>query len=157
MPTDDPLYPPVQYGGGWLLLVFAILLALVVAGFLVARLTRPRRLPPHPQGEQPTVIAQLRGEYLTAIDEVGARFAAGEIDARRAHGELSRLMRGFVNEYSGLEAPVLTLHDLVEAGVHPSLVDALSRFSYPSLFRRQPPVDPALGLEAARQVVRSWR
>src|SRR5690606_39839156 len=40
----------------------------------------------------------------------------------------------FRSEYSGLEAPVLTLQDLVAQGVHPSLIDALGRYSYPSLF-----------------------
>jgi len=157
MPEDDLLYPPAQYGAGWLLLVFAIVVVAIGVGLLVALLTRPRRLKSEPLADPAAVLTQLRGEYLAQIDELEQRAVTGGLDARRAHAELSRLMRAFVNEYSGLEAPVMTLQDLVAAGVHPTLVDALSRFSYPSVFRREAPLDPALGAQAARQVVQSWR
>jgi hypothetical protein len=156
MPGDDVLYPPVQYAPGWLLLVFAILVALLLAGVLVAVLTRPRRLAAHPSADPQAVLGQLRTEYLAEIDRVEQQVRAGQLDARQAHAALSRLMRAFVNEYSGLEAPVLTLQDLVAQGVHPALIDALGRFSYPSLFRRGAPVDPVQGAQAARQVVQTW-
>lgn len=157
MPDDDLFYPPAQYGVGWLLLVFAVVVAAILAGVLVRALTRPRRLVALPPADSKAVLAHLRQEYRTRIDEVERQAAAGELDARRAHEEFSQLMRAFVNEYSGLEAPVLTLQDLVALGVQPVLVDALRRFTYPSVFRREPPLDPALGAEAARQVVKSWR
>jgi len=102
------------------------------------------------------VLGQLRTEYLAEIDSIEQQVRAGQLDARQAHAALSRLMRRFVNEYSGLEAPVLTLQDLVARGVHPALVDALGRYSYPSLFRREAPIDPVLGAQAARQVVQTW-
>ena len=156
MPGDDVLYPPAQYSPLWLLLVFGVLLLAVGIAALVAFLTRPRRLEAQPEGDRPAVLTQLRVEYLQGIDDIERRVRAGELDARRAHAELSRLMRAFVNEYSGLEAPVLTLQDLVAQGVHPALIDALGRFTYPSLFRRGAPVDPVLGAQAARQVVQTW-
>jgi hypothetical protein len=156
MSDDDLLYPPAQYGVGWLLLVFAVVAVAILVGVLIRVLTRPRRLDSLPSADPGAVLTQLRGEYRTRIDEIERQAAAGEIDARRAHAELSRLMRGFVNEYSGLEAPVLTLKDLEALGVQPSLLDALRGFTYPSVFRRDPPLDPALGAAAARQVVESW-
>lgn len=156
MPAGDALYPPSQYAPGWLLLVFAILACLVLAGWLVAFLTRPRRLAVHPSTDPQLVLDQLRTEYLGEIDRIDLQARDGQLDARQAHAALSRLMRAFVNEYSGLEAPVLTLQDLVAQGVHPSLVDALGRYSYPSLFRRGAPIEPALGAQAARQVVQTW-
>jgi hypothetical protein len=156
MPEDDLLYPPAQYGPGWVLLVVAMVVLAIVAAVLIRVLTRPRRPVISPLADPAAVLSQLRGEYRTRIDEIEQQARAGEIDARRAHAELSRLMRSFVNEYSGLEAPVLTLKDLVALGVHPALIDALGRFSYPSVFRRGTPLDPALGAEAARKVVDSW-
>lgn len=156
MLDDDLLYPPAQYGGEWLLILLAIVAMLILAGVVVALLTRPRRVLAPPVAHPAAVLQQLRAEYLGRIDEVDRQARAGEIDARRAHAELSRLMRGFVAEYSGLEAPVMTLQDLVARGVHPALIDAIGRFSYPSLFPRRPPVDPGLGAEAARQVVTVW-
>lgn len=156
MPGDDVLYPPAQYGPLWLVLAIVLLVVIVGVAVLVALLTRPRRLATRPAADGPAVLTQLRVEYLAGVDDVERRVRSGEIDARRAHAELSRLMRAFVNEYSGLEAPVLTLQDLVAQGVHPSLIDALGRFTYPSLFRRGAPVDPVLAVQAARQVVQSW-
>lgn len=156
MPGDDVLYPPAQYAPLWLLLAFAILVALVLAGLLVAVLTRPRRPARQAKLSPLVVLAQLRTEYSAELDRVERQLRAGELGDRQAHAELSRLMRAFVNEYSGIEAPVMTLQDLVAQGVHPTLVDALGRFTYPSLFRRGAPIDPLLGVEAARQVVQSW-
>ncbi len=156
MPGDDVLYPPLQYAPIWLLLVVAILVGIVVAAWLLAFLTRPRRLVTHPSSDPQLVLGQLRTEYLVEIDRIEQLSRDGQLDARQAHAALSRLMRGFVNEYSGLEAPVMTLQDLVAQGVHPSLIDALGRYSYPSLFRRGAPIDPVLGAQAARQVVQAW-
>jgi hypothetical protein len=156
MPEDDLLYPPAQYGVGWLLLVLAVVAAAIVVGVLVAVLTKPRRLDTQPLADPNAVLEQLRTEYGAQIDDIEKRALAGDLDPRRAHGELSRLMRAYVNEYSGLEAPVLTLQDLVALGVHPALIDALRQVTYPSLFRREAPLDPALGAEAARKVVQSW-
>ncbi|MBW1639759.1 hypothetical protein G3H63_11860, partial [Microbacterium resistens] len=102
------------------------------------------------------VSAVLRQEYLGGIARIEQRYRDGELDARRANLELSRAVRAFVNEYSGLEAPVLALEDLERAGVHPALLEALRRHYYPSVFRRGPALDPIAGAEAARRVVTTW-
>lgn len=156
MSGDDALYPPLQYAPGWLLLVVAILAGIVLAGVLIVILTRPLRPAREPRLNPLLMLDQLRTEYAVELDRVEQQLRSGELDARQAHARLSRLMRAFVNEYSGIAAPVMTLHDLVAAGVHPALVDALGRFSYPSLFRRGAPIDPLLAVEAAREVVRAW-
>ncbi len=160
MPGPGELYPPVQYVGGWLLLAVGIIVALLIGLLLVLSLTRPRLARSTERPDVPLAPAQvldrLRGEYLGLIAEAEQRYRAGEVDARRANAELSRLVRAFVNEYSGLEAPVLTLEDLRARGVHPALIDALQRHYYPSVFRRGPAVDPAAGAEAARRVVTTW-
>lgn len=156
MLDDDLLYPPIQYSGGWLLLLLAAVLLAIAAGVAIAVLRRPQRPVTASVAPPAVVLQQLRAEYLARIDDVDRRARAGELDARRAHAELSRLLRAFVAEYSGIEAPVMTLPDLVDRGVHPALLDVISRFTNPSIFRRRPPVDPALGAEAARTAVNAW-
>ncbi len=162
MSGADELYPPAQYGWGWILLAIGVLVAVAGIAWLVVVLTRPRRAiafvagpaaPPVLTADAATV---LRQEYLGAIAQIEADYRAGASDARRANLDLSRVVRGFVNEYSGIEAPVLALDDLVRLGVHPSLVDAIGRNYYPSIFRRTAPVDPLVGAEAARKVVTTW-
>lgn len=162
MPGSDELYPPAQYGWGWILLAIGILVLLVGIAWLVVALTRPRRdLTLTRAGDVPTlqtvdVLSQLRVEYLDRIQHIEDDYRARTLTARSANLELSRVVRTFVNEYSGLEAPVLALDDLVARGVHPALIDAMSRHYYPSIFRQGPSIDPLAGAEAARTVVRSW-
>lgn len=161
MSGSDELYPPAQYGWGWLLLAFGVLALLVLAVWLVILLTRPRRLTPPGDSGAPAprtadVLSQLREEYLAQIARIETDYRAGALDPRRANLELSRAVRTFVNEYSGLEAPVLALDDLISLGVHPSLIDALHRHYYPSIFRQGPAINPLAGVEAARRVVTSW-
>ncbi|PCE15710.1 hypothetical protein AUC47_12605 [Microbacterium sp. SZ1] len=162
MPGSDELYPPAQYGWGWILLAIGILLLLVAGAWLVIAVTKPRRdLTLIRDGQGATlqtvdVLSQLRVEYLQAIQHIEDDYRARTLSARNANFELSRVVRTFVNEYSGLEAPVLALDDLVSRGVHPALIDAMGRHYYPSIFRPGPAIDPLAGAEAARTVVRTW-
>lgn len=161
MPGSDDLYPPAQYGWGWILLAIGILVLLITAAWVVVMLTRPRRsLAVAGETQQPLltmdVLSQLRVEYLDRIQRIEDDYRARRLSARNANLELSRVVRVFVNEYSGLEAPVLALDDLVSRGVHPALIDAMGRHYYPSIFRQGPAIDPLAGAEAARTVVRTW-
>lgn len=161
MPGSDELYPPAQYGWGWMLLAIGILLLLITAAWLVILLTRPRRPvaaavtqgPTPPTGD---VLSLLRSEYLERIQQIETDYRERRLTPRNANLELSRVVRTFVNEYSGLEAPVLALDDLKARGVHPALIDAMGRHYYPSIFRQGPSIDPVAGAEAARTVVRTW-
>ncbi|WP_156761569.1 hypothetical protein [Microbacterium karelineae] len=157
MPGADELYPPVQYDGWWLLLAVAILIALAAGAWIVWALTRPPRArpaaPAAPLGAQ---LDALRERYLAQIARVEGAYGDGDLSARDANAELSRLTRAFVNEYTGVETPVLPLDELAARGASPDLIDALRRHYYPSLFRRGAPVDPAAGADAARKVVTGW-
>lgn len=162
MSGTDELYPPAQYGWGWLLLALGIVVLIALGAWLLIVLTRPRKSLTLPGDLQPTtplttdVLTLLRHEYLDRIQLIETDYRAGKLGARNANLELSRVVRTFVNEYSGLEAPVLALDDLIALGVQPTLIDALHRHYYPSIFRAGPAVDPLAGAEAARKVVTSW-
>lgn len=161
MPASDELYPPAQYGWGWILVAIGVLLVLGAAAWLLIFLTRPRRsitLPGTAAHAPPAadILNQLRSEYLADVQRIEDAYRSGNMPPKRANLELSRVVRGFVNEYSGLEAPVLSLDDLVERGVDPALIDAIRRHYYPSIFQRGPAVDPTYGAEAARKVVTTW-
>lgn len=157
----DGLYPPAQYAWGWLALAFVVIAVMVGAAWVTSVMTRPRlrlddeEAPPVPlaTGE---LLARMRDEYLTLIDEIERRYAAGELGPRDANLALSATVRRYVNEHSGLEAPVLALADLEQRGVHPALIDAVRRHYYPGVFRRGRTIDPHAGADAARLVVHQW-
>ncbi len=160
MQGPDEFYPPYQYGWGWLLLAVGLIALVLVAWALVLWFTRMEK--PPKQSTKPSVpvtadvLTQLRYEYAARIDQIEAAYTAGAMSPKTANRELSALVRSYVNEYSGLEAPVLSLSDLVELGVHPALIDALQRHYYPSIFRKDMVIDPVAGAAAARAVVSSW-
>lgn len=162
MSEIDELFPPVQYGMGWVLLAFGVLVALLAAAFLLIGFTRPRttftrRVSASSAAEAPAdMLAALRGEYLDRLQGIEDRYRNGALDARAANRELSREVRAFVQDYSGFEAPVLGLQDLVAQGVHPALVDAMGRHYYPGMFRSAADLDPVAGVEAGRTVVTTW-
>lgn len=158
---EDDLYPPVQYGWGWLALAVGIIALGIVVAVLVIWLTRPRySLTREAAGEAPVQTAELldalRLEYLGRLQTVEDEVRSGRLRARAAHLRLSREVRRFVQDYSGIEAPVLTLTELVERGVHPALVDAVARHYYPGVFRQRDEIDPLEGVEAGRRVVMMW-
>ncbi|UJP09464.1 hypothetical protein L2X99_13670 [Microbacterium sp. KUDC0406] len=161
MPASDELYPPAQYGWGWILLAVAVLVVLALGAWLVIALTKPKRSLTIAGAPTSTplfvdVLGALRTDYLGRIQHIEDAYRSRNMDPHTANLELSRTVRAFVNEYSGLEAPVLSLDDLEHRGVHPALIDALRRHYYPSIFQRGPAIDPVAGAEAARRVVTSW-
>ena len=68
MSAADELYPPAQYGWGWLLLAIGIIALLVIAAWILIMLTRPTRsivLPGQAQQSAPApdeVLSMLRTE-----------------------------------------------------------------------------------------------
>lgn len=157
----EELYPPDQYSGWWLLIALGILVALIAAVALIVLLTRapkPREAapPPVPRGTPVQQLENLRSAYLQRIDGIERAHAAGDLDARRVNVELSSLTRRFVNEYTGVATPVMSLEELGRQDVHPVLVQALNEYYYPSIFGEEPPADPRPGIAAAREVVTAW-
>lgn len=155
----EELYPPDQYSGWWLLLAVAILAVLIAATAAILVATRARRPRPDqgPPGTPVERLGRLRLDYLHRIDQIEAAHADGRIDARRVHAELSALTRAFVNDYTGIATPVMSLEEIGTQQVHPALVAALETYYYPSIFGDRPPGDPAPGIAAAREVVTAWQ
>ncbi|MGO1410302.1 MULTISPECIES: hypothetical protein [unclassified Microbacterium] len=157
----EELYPPAQYSGWWLLLALGIILVLILVVVLIVALTRPPKQAPAPAAPVPhgTPVEQLehlRADYLHRIDLVEQAHAAGTLDARGVNAELSAITRRFVNEYTGVATPVMSLEELEHQDVHPALLEALNRYYYPSIFGDSPPTDPGPGIAAAREVVTAW-
>ncbi|MCS4275361.1 hypothetical protein M2390_000522 [Mycetocola sp. BIGb0189] len=164
MPVDNNLYPPYQYLPGWFFLALGVVILAVAAILIVARLTRPLIEPPAgppvPAADPAMLTAQaygaLRAEYFGRLDQIESEYRSGTLQPHDVHARLSGLVRAYVNEYSGLEAPVLTFTELSRRGVPPVLLDALGRYYYPSQFDPHTMVDPLAGIAIARQVVTTW-
>lgn len=116
-------------------------------------------------------LVRLRDEYLRQIDAVAREAAAGTRSDRSAHQELSLLIRSFIRDASGVDAPRMTLAELRAAGQGPHRQPGAQHFPPENQFRAAADVVAGLyqgafaaapasavpdAARAAREVVRSW-
>ncbi|WP_457962618.1 hypothetical protein M1E17_13860 [Arthrobacter sp. D1-29] len=153
---DDPgFYPPLQYSAVWMWLGLA-LLALVMGWYAWVFLStrEPRQQPVAPRFTPPSDVAGLKEAYLRRIDAVAADAEAGLLTARESHQELSLLVRKFVRDVTGVDAPRMTLAELQRHPL-PVAAHAVSRI-YPGEFGPGPLPPVARSAESAREAVRLW-
>ncbi|HET7399341.1 MAG TPA: hypothetical protein VFJ94_12555 [Intrasporangium sp.] len=158
MPADPPppgFYAPDPYSRTWLWVGAGLLLAVALWYLWVWWSTRPR--PVHgPVAATGGRLERLRADYTRQIDVVVARADAGEISQRRAHQQLSVLVRHFVQEASGIAAPTMTLTDLVGSGARLGPVSRVVRRLYPGEFAPREADTLAEAAAGARDVVARW-
>ncbi|GAB3248539.1 hypothetical protein [Nocardioides dilutus] len=149
MRAADELQGPVGYDDRWLLL--ALLALGLVAAYYAAVLwwtrDRPTRARP---AEQPST-------WLTRLDEISDAVARGDLTARQGHQEISRTVRAFVVERSGVPASMMTLGDFQEHG--PERLADLVALTYPPSFSPDQELPSSMFDEAAaraRTLVTTW-
>lgn len=151
MPADPQFYGPLAYSGFWLFLGLALAAAAVGwVGYAVWSTLPPRAV----DLSIPRAAPGLRRAYLGRIDEIEALLGAQEIGPRTAVQELSRLVRAFVQDATGVRTLSMTLADLRKQPV-PAVAAAVEQF-YPGEFSAAREQDVGAALDAARTVVRSW-
>jgi hypothetical protein len=153
MPGDNGFFPPVQYSIWWAVLG-VILLALILAWFIVVPLlTRPR-----PVMSDATMRAAqapvIRARYVEAIDAVQLAWQSNAVTSREAHQRLSTLVRAFAHESSGYPASAMTLSELRQLGL-PGLSGAIEQF-YPAEFGTTGQGSVPAAVSEARRVVVEW-
>lgn len=148
-------YAPDPYADRWLWVGVGVLAVIVAWYGWVWWSTRVRKVVVPPR-ITPDRLTRLRADYARQIDVVVARAQAGEISQRRAHQQLSVLVRHFVQEVSGIRAPTMTLTDLNASGGRLTPVSEVVGVLYPGEFA---PVEArTLGGAAtvAKAVVARW-
>lgn len=180
MAGDAGFYGPLEYSVWlpWAGLGLLLLIAAWLSYIFLSTRQRKEPLPAAPAGP-PSDPSSLKRDYLRRIDAVAADAAAGRLTSRGSHQELSLLIRSFVRDIAGIDAPRMTLAELHEQGI-PAAARAVGSF-YPAEFGTEPrdseprnseprnselrdtePCDPqpcdsvALAAETAREVVRTW-
>lgn len=170
MENDAGFYAPLSYSA-WLPWTGLGLLLLVAAWLAYVFLsTRPQTgSSMGPPSGPPADPSSLKGDYLRRIDAVAADAATGRLSARASHQELSLLIRSFVRDIAGIDAPRMTLAELREQNI-PAAALAVSSL-YPAEFGPEPNDsesrdsvsrdaeyrDSVAGAaETAREVVRTW-
>jgi hypothetical protein len=148
-------YAPDPYAARWLWIGVGVL-ALVAAWYAwVWWSTREKKVvvPPRVTTDR---LSRLRADYTRQIDLVLQRAAAGEITQRRAHQQLSVLVRHFVQEVSGIHAPTMTLTELNARGARLTPVSEVVGTLYPGEFAPRETATLVGAGDVAKQVVARW-
>jgi len=145
---------PLPYSLWWLILGVVLVLGVVgwFAGVLVWTLpvTRLRTIP---------VIRDITARVLArkfgaAVGRVSRRYGAGELSARQAYGEMSRILRNFVYYRTGVRAPYMALGEVAHspAAAAAPVVSAL----YSRQFELGENPDVAATAAQVRSAIASW-
>ena len=155
MQADPGFYGPLLYGPQW---VWAGggLLVLVAAwyGFVLAVTRRPRETEACRRPARLTDLAVLKAAYLQRIRDVERDAAAGIRSTRESHQEISLLLRKFVRDATGVDAPRMTHADLAQHPL-PEAAAAVGEL-YPAAFGPEPLPSVAGSAAAARRAVQAW-
>lgn len=159
MPAADApppgFYAPDPYSTSWLLIGIG-LVGLIAAWYVwVWRSARERPVVVPPR-ITPDRLSRLRADYTREIELVLSRARQGTITQRRAHQQVSVLVRHFVQEVSGIKAPTMTLTDLNASGARLSPVSRVVGALYPGEFGPRD-TDTLEGAgRVAKEVVGRW-
>lgn len=98
----------VAYSPWWWVLAIALLVLTVSWNFGLLIWGRPRRAASSPRVQLPRPAK----DYLSRIDQIQAAHAAGALSTRKAHQELTSLVRQYAQEHTGVPASSMTLREL---------------------------------------------
>lgn len=150
------IMPVVPYSMMWAILGVLLVTAVIVYYLLAYQLTRPRpERVPAPEPPRLVSVPELQHDYLIEVDTVARRYRAGELTPRRAHAELSIVIRDFITQATGVEADKMTLTELRRTPFV-GASHAVSEF-YPLVFGVDETRTVEHGIDAARQVIALWR
>ena len=155
MQADAEFYGPLQYSPVWVW-AGAGLLVLVAAwyAFVLAATRRPRDVEAVRRPAQLTDLAGLKAAYVQRIGDVERDAASGTRSARESHQEISLLLRKFIRDATGVDAPRMTHADLAKHPL-PAAAAAVAEL-YPAAFGPEPLPSVAGSAAAARRAVQAW-
>lgn len=158
MQADPGFYGPLQYSPAWmwcgagLLALVAVWYAVVFASTRLAE--RSAQHSSAPGRSALTDLPALKAAYLQRINDVEEAAAAGYLEARGAHQQLSLLLRGFVRDATGVDATRMTQQDLARHPL-PAAADVVEAL-YPAEFGPGPLPSVTVSAAKASAAVRAW-
>ena len=99
--------------------------------------------------------ARLRSMYMEKIKEVETRYETGLIDMRQAHLELSKTVREYCSEASGMPVDAFSLNEIALLN-RPQLFEMVKEFYEPE-FAYDSDKNIKASFSKAREVVTSWK
>lgn len=140
-------YSPVAiYVGVGMILV---LLALLIVSKVIKKSNKPKVKEVKPQN-----VSKIKEKYDRLLVNLEKRHSAGEISPRIAHQELSKIIRSFVYEVTGIKVQNYTLEEIGSVDM-PKLHELISECYVPE-FAVENSGDVTALINKSRKVIAEW-
>ncbi|MCR5529758.1 MAG: hypothetical protein K6F49_11115 [Saccharofermentans sp.] len=161
MPISVSLQDMFSYSAA-LTILLVVLVAIPLIVLLIMKLKGfklPARKKKKAEAPKPYVrkrsIQEIKSDYLKQIDAIEKQYNNREIDEREAYIRLSKVVRTFVQEMTGIKAMNLTLSEIKELNL-PKLADLIAEFYRPEFAYDSEGADTVRHIADARTVVTQW-
>lgn len=156
MKTSVKLQAPLSYH-----LMPLIAVSIIVAGlllyfvicFILKRLKATANTPVICQ-RTPNQIANIKTKYLNELCKTETDFVNQQISMRSAYQKMSRIIRGFVHEMTGLRVNYFTLQDIRSLGI-PALEELIEEYYGPE-FAKYSSADVTASINKTKRIIEGW-
>ncbi len=157
MESSVNLQEPMSYMLVWIITAGVLLLAAVLLQ-VIFRIRRRRRgeVPEKIKVVKPprASIPEIKNRYLSDIDKIKDALTKGEIDKRIAYQRMSKVIRHFVFDMTGVQVQKYTLYEIKQIRM-PMLTQLIEDYYVPE-FAQETMADAIKSLEGTRRVIERW-
>ena len=138
------LEPPFAYSSYWYAVGIGLILLSVLIAFLLKRLFAVRI-------NSPLKLDRLHRESLARIDEIEKAYAGNELDTRAVHQKMSREVRQFIRDVTGLNTGNMNYEELSRLG-RPEYAQLIRKYYGPE-FASRPIADTPASINSGKDLI----
>lgn len=157
MPTDVKLQDMFSYSKAVVIIAAALFLAFGIfclVLFLLRQKKRREEMKLRIEEPPEFTMEKLKSKYVIMLSRLGEKYSSENRENRKGYEELSRMVRNFVYEATGIKVQYYTLEDIKTLG-KPSLTELIGT-CYPPEFGPEG-FGPLLAtIEKAKKVINEW-
>ena len=124
-----------------------------VVDFILKKCRQREKLPVVKQLSKDTII-QIKGKYIKELEKIEMDYNAKKITLRSAYQKMSRCIRKFVFDVTGIRVHNYTLEDI--KALHMPILEELIKEYYVPEFSKQSSGDVTASLEKTKRVIEIW-
>ena len=156
METSVKLQEPFSYS-----ILPIVIVGIIVAGLLIffvvamiMKMSGNKSRMPVVYNRTAEVVAEIKTRYINELCKIEADYGNKTISARSAYQKMSRCIRKFVYEMTGIRVHNYTLQDI--RGLNMPVLEELIREYYEPEFSKQPSGDVISSLEKTKRAIERW-
>lgn len=157
MITSVELEKPLSYMIIWIILAvlaiaFLIFLQIFFRKKFGDRLKRPKKI--KVKKPKPKTLMEIKLNYIGQLDQLTNRLNARQVTIREAYQEMSKIIRGFAFEATGIPVDKYSLAEIRKVGI-PALTQLVAEYYEPE-FARFTYVNVNQSIHKTRKVLELW-